>query len=91
MSAFARGIKVFWRAELWPLARTIMLLTLGGCMICALVLAVLGAFQDFFWLFSDPVHTPWRLVWLSRGSAMVWLLYITLALYRHILRLGNAS
>ena len=90
MSTFTKGLIVFWRTELRPLVRTVMLLTLGGCMFCALVLAVLGSFQGFFWLFSNPVHTPWRLVWLSRGSAMVWFLFIACLLYRHILRLGNS-
>ena len=90
MSTFTRGMSVFWRTELRVAVSFLAMIVAGGLMIAALLLAVAGAFWGF-WLCSNPAHTPWWLVWLSRGSAMVWLLFITCALYRHILRLGTAS
>ena len=89
MSPFTKGLIVFWRTELRPLALVGMGFVLSCFALGLLFLAVLGAFWGF-WLFSDPVHTPWWLVWLSRGSAMICILFIACLLYRHILRLGNS-
>lgn len=83
-------MQVFLRDELWPVAIGLGQFVFFLLMIGAFVLTVAGALRGF-WLFSNPVHTPWWLMWVSRGSAMVWFLLIGTKLYRHIMRLGNAS
>ncbi|OCB03913.1 hypothetical protein BBC27_05715 [Acidithiobacillus ferrivorans] len=91
MSTFTRGMQVFLRDELWPVASEAGKFVVFVLLMGALLLAVLGSLWGF-WLFSNPVHTPWWLIWVSRGSAMVLFLLIGTKLYRHILlRLASVA
>ena len=90
ISAFTKGLGIFWRTELrlvvTPLAIIISMVVMG----LALILAIAGLTRGF-WLFHAPVRTPWSSVWLFRGSAALWMIFIGCVLVRHIMRLGNAG
>lgn len=88
MSAFTKGLGIFWRTELRMVVIPLALIASGILMAVALVLALVGMARGF-WLFHAHVHTSWSTVWVFRGSAMLWLIFIAYALYRHIVRLGD--
>lgn len=95
MSTFTKGLGVFWRTELRLVAPPLAAITSARVMAVALILVVGGAFilalTDGLWLFRAPAHHPLILVWMTRGSALMWIFFLAGALYRHIMRLGNAG
>lgn len=90
MSTFTKGLVVFWRTELRLLVTPLAIIISTVVMGLALILAIAGLTRGF-WLFHVPVRTPWDSVWLFRGSAALWLIFIGYVLVRHIMRLGNAG
>ena len=90
MSAFTKGLGIFWRTELRMIVITLAMIISAAVMATAYILALAGAAWGF-WLFHAPVHTSWSTVWVYRGSAMLWLIFIGYVLVRHITRLGREA
>jgi len=90
MNAFTKGLGVFWRTELRLVVTPLATIISAVVMACAFILAIAGLAWGF-WLFHAPVHTPWSTVWVYRGSAMLWLIFIGYVLVRHITRLGREA
>ena len=88
MSAFTKGLGIFWRTELRVVAFALAMIISAVVMATAFILALAGLAWGF-WLFHAPVHTSWSTVWVYRGSAMLWLIFMAYALYRHIVRLAD--
>ena len=88
MSAFTKGLGIFWRTELRAVGFQLAMIISAVIMATAFILALAGLAWGF-WLFHVPVHTSWSTVWVYRGSAILWLIFMAYALYRHIVRLGD--
>ena len=88
MSAFTKGLGIFWRTELRMLVLHLATIISAAVMAVAFALSIVGLAWGF-WLFRAPAHTSWSTVWVCRGSAVLWLIFIAYALYRHIVRLGD--
>ncbi|MDA8377773.1 MAG: hypothetical protein M0Z50_12115 [Planctomycetia bacterium] len=88
MSAFTKGLGIFWRTELRLVVLPLATITSAVVMAVAFIFSIAGLARGF-WLFHAPMHTSWDTVWVYRRSAMLWLIFIAYALYRHIVRLGD--
>ena len=88
MSRFTKGFRIFWRTELRMLVPYLATIISAAVMAVAFALSIVGLAWGF-WLFRAPAHTSWSTVWVCRGSAVLWLIFIAYALYRHIVRLGD--
>ena len=90
MSAFTKGLGIFWRTELRLVVLPLATIISAVVMAVAFILSIAGLAWGF-WLFHAPVHTSWSTVWVYRGSAMLWLIFIGYVLVRHITRLGREA
>ncbi|OCX69438.1 hypothetical protein A6M27_08205 [Acidithiobacillus thiooxidans] len=90
MNAFTKGLGIFWGTELRLVVLPLATIISAAIMAVAFILAIAGLAWGF-WLFHAPVHTSWSTVWVYRGSAMLWLVFIGYVLVRHITRLGREA
>ena len=90
MNAFTKGLGIFWRTELRLVVLSLATIISAAVMAVAFALSIVGLAWGF-WLFHAPVHTSWSTVWVYRGSAMLWLVFIGYVLIRHITRLGREA
>lgn len=90
MSVFTKGLGIFWRTELRLVVLPQATIISAAVMAVAFALSIVGLAWGF-WLFHAPVHTSWSTVWVYRGSAMLWLVFIGYVLIRHITRLGREA
>ena len=86
MNTFTKGLGVFWRTELCPAIRSLIMFMIEMVIIGTYLIDVVALCLNVL-----SVRTPSLPVWFLPGSAMLWLISIGYVLVKHITRLGREA
>ena len=105
MAYFKIGLRVFWRTEVRQPILVLMratgratgMIIMPAIWVIGMTILLIMSFMTLegtfvgFWLFRAPLHTSWTIVWLCRGSAILWIIGLSFLLLRHIIRIGKGA
>lgn len=90
MDYFFSGLRIFWRTELRVVVSFLAWIIFWYIMLMLFIMAAACAYEGFY-LTHAPHHTPYSMVWIGRGSAVLLVIMGCFFPARYFIRLGKEA